>query len=350
MKRDGFAVPLIALLFILMTACPLPGSTWLKRKDSVQYVEFPGEIGKETVNFYRIYALDYPETAAEKDKFLNELGVAGARLLLRKQYINLLLPPAFPEDLEAIRNGATFSCEKLYATYASDLTDEEKTLLEEEISAGYPEEFGELQRLINKQYFYWLRYAGREKEYRADTAYTEFDKNELIEEILKKRQENIRTLFGILEDLVVKIDEESLEYCANTPFPVYVKKELLDQTDVRKGPKLVILTPGDRESVYPGKVALTVGTESKTLRDYKITPLIFPLSSVRDIYTRARSIPKTGTGSKKNAGRSIRTKDLLGFKLKENDGGKKRKPDVGRKDPPRSIPAFDEQKPEWVIE
>jgi len=312
------------------------GSVFVRRKDRIRYVEFPKAVKKDSPEIYRLYRPEYPRDIAAKDRFLKELGVLGARLLLGKKSLNLILPAAFLTDLAQIRRGEPFPEEEIYARYASELDEGEKQAIAAAFPVAWPEEFGELQGIVNKQYYYWLRYAGREKEYDPEANYTEFDKRELFTEILENRKQAIETLPEILADLVIEADGAAEEIIAAEKYPLYIAEKAYARIAEESEATLLIFRKGDPERLYEGKITLTAEKESATLRHYKIIPAIQAIKTLKEI--------KNGETS------GIRTRDLRAFTLREESASEKRGVTVRKQDTPRAIPAFNEKDPEWVIE
>jgi hypothetical protein len=334
----------ILVIFLLAINNILFGRTVIKRKDSVQYVAFPNEIKKNQINYLNLYKLKYPESSKEKDDFLKVLNLIASRMILDKKYINLIFPIDFIDDINRINKGIPFLIEELYSKYASDLTKKEQENLDMEIGIEWPYDSGIIQCYLNKQYYYWLAYLGKEKEYNKDIDYTEFDKAEIIGEILEKRKTLIKPLFDILDNLVVEVSESNIDIAQNTNIPIYISEKLYSQISDTQNSKIIIHKFNDKEKIYGNKITLIEGKNTKNIKEYIVQTKIFIVTSVKNLYTYS----KIAKDSDKNGFIKINT--LKNFKINELNDKKLKRAIVRKNDDSRDIPVFKKNDPAWVID
>jgi hypothetical protein len=334
----------ILVIFLLAMDNILLGQTIIKRKDSVQYVSFPNEIKKNQINYLYLYKLKYPESSKEKDEFFKAINLVTSRIILDKKYINLIFPIDFIEDINRINKGIPFLTEELYSKYASDLTEEEQENLDMEIGIEWPYDSGIIQGYLNKQYYYWLAYLGKEKEYNKDIDYTEFDKAEILEKILEKRKTLITPLFNILDNLVIEISEKNIDFSQNANIPIYISEKSYSQIYDTQNSKIIIHKYNDEEKIYKDRITLIEGRNTEYIREYKIQTQIFVVKSVKDLYTHSQ----VSKNSEKNG--FIKISTLKNFKINELNDKTLKRAVVRKNDSPRNIPDFKKNDTEWVID
>ena len=262
----------------------IEGSAIIKRKDSVQYIRFAKNYPNDEINTINLYKISYPSTSREKDEFLESLNILSSRALLDKSYLNLIVSNELLEDIESIQKEETYKVEDLFSKYASDLTDEEKMEIEANIHVGYPEDFGDIQGYLNKQVYYWLNYLGREEEYDDYMYYTEFDKDDLMNEIIAKRAELIKTSYTILDNSIIEVTRSNINLAYATNSPIYISDELINSLDInRVRARIIFKNFGSRETIYENKLTMIDGGVTSTIKDYQFYTVIHREKNPREL-------------------------------------------------------------------
>ena len=243
----------------------------IKRKDSVQYINFADtSIKKDRTNTLVLYKIIYPKTIEEKDTFYKKINTLASRLLINKRSLNLVLPADLIIDVDNTLANRAYPQEEIYSKYASDLTDEERSMMEDEYVIDYPEDYGEIQGYLNCQAYYWLEYLGRSDAYEPTRNYTEMDKSLLMREAINKRKELLRSFYVIRDNAVIEVNKENVSKTSSIVEPIYTSQEILEKIGTDKiRSNIVILQYGARESIYKGKMTLIDGIETDKVKDYK---------------------------------------------------------------------------------
>lgn len=314
------------------------GETIIKRKDSVQYVNFNKDYPTNEVNTINIYQINYPNSSKEKDKFLVDMNTLASKLLLNKSSINIIIPSDLLEDIQSINEEETFISERLYSKYAADLTDKDKNDIDNAINVGCPEDFGDIQEHLNKQVYYWLNYLGRAEEYDPEIYYSEFDKSELIEEIVEIRKNLIKTFYVIQDNAIIEINEKNLDLVYSLDNPIFISDKLLEKSDILGIKSRMILKPfGNLEKIYKNKLTLVEGKSTITIKDYKFYPIIF----------KKRNISTLMSNTNNN---TIKIAELKNFSFIEKAEKELKRATVRKNIPQRNIIQFRDGVSEWVID
>jgi len=313
-------------------------STIIKRKDSVQYIQFNQKYPSKEINTINVYKISYPKTPKEKDKFLTSLNNISSRALLDKTFLNTIVPSQLLEDIESIKREETYKVEELYTKYASDLTDKEKRQLEANIHVGYPEDFGDIQGYLNKQVYYWLKYLGREEEYDDYMYYTEFDKDDLMNEIIEKRIELFKTSYTLLDNSIIEITEKNLDMAYTTDNSIYISDKLIKKLDMNKvKSKIIFKNFGESETIYPNKLTMIDGMVTSTIKDYQFYTLIHKEKSLKEL-----------TGLMEKDG--IKINELNNFSLIKRPEKVLRRATVRKNPPNRDTIEFRTSNSGWVLD
>lgn len=312
--------------------------TIIKRKDSVQYVNFNKNYPTNEVNTINIYQINYPNSSKEKDKFLVDMNALASKLLLNKSSINIIIPSDLLEDIQSIIEEETFISEKLYSKYAADLTDKDKNVIDNAINVGYPEDFGDIQEHLNKQVYYWLNYLGRAEEYDPEMYYSELDKSELIEELIKTRKNLIKTFYVIQDNAIIEINEKNLDLVYSLDNPIFISDKLLEKSNITGIKSRMIFKPfGNIEEIYENKITLVEGKSTTTIKDYRFYPVIFKKRNISTLMSNVNN-------------NIIKIAELKNFSFIEKTEKKLKRATVRKNLPQRNTIQFRDSVSEWVID
>ena len=194
------------------------------RKDKSERITFDSKLSQGTYTLY-MYELDYPEKQEDKiifmSKFENFLKNKTEKI---EQNINFILPKNLYEDIENVINDDGIGIERAFFKSASIINENDKKIITENVkSIKVPLDGGEIQKYLNKQYYYLLSLLGRKNEYKKDFFYTEYDKRKLVVEYIEKRKNLKNILLKKKKDFIVLIENiDELENYKNDI--VYLKE------------------------------------------------------------------------------------------------------------------------------
>lgn len=195
------------------------------RKDKSERVTFEKNISQGTYTLY-MYEINYPKTQKDKIVFMSRFeNFLKNRDEKGEQNINFILPKELYEDVESIINEDGIGIEKNFFKSASFIDENDKKIIDKETrNIKYPLNGGEIQKYLNKQYYYILSLVGREKEYKKDFFYTEFDKRIIINEYVKERESLKNILMEKKKDFLMSVENiNDLEN--NEEDMVYLKED-----------------------------------------------------------------------------------------------------------------------------
>lgn len=177
------------------------------RKDKSERITFDSKLSQGTYILY-MYELDYPEKQEDKiifmSKFENFLKNKTEKI---EQNINFILPKNLYEDIESVINDDGIGIERAFFKSASIINENDKKIINENVkSIKVPLDGGEIQKYLNKQYYYLLSLLGRKNEYKKNFFYTEYDKRKLMVEYIEKRKNLKNILLERKKDFIVLIE------------------------------------------------------------------------------------------------------------------------------------------------
>ena len=177
------------------------------RKDKSERVTFNAEIPHGKYTLY-MYELSYPEKQEEKLMFLSKFeNFLVNRTEGIERDVTFILPKALYDDVNAVLNDEGIGIERAFFKSASFIDENDKKIIDRE--KGFvktPSNGGEIQKYLNRQYYYILSLAGKQNEYKENFFYTEYDKRVITSEYLKER-ENLKKVFAEKKkDFVVKAE------------------------------------------------------------------------------------------------------------------------------------------------
>lgn len=195
------------------------------RKDKSERVTFEKNISQGTYTLY-MYEINYPKNQKDKIVFMSRFeNFLKNRDEKGEQNINFILPKELYEDVESVINEDGIGIERTFFKSASFIDENDKKIIDKETrNIKYPLNGGEIQKYLNKQYYYILSLVGREKEYKKDFFYTEFDKRIIINEYVKERENLKNILMEKKKDFLMSVENiNDLEN--NEEDMVYLKED-----------------------------------------------------------------------------------------------------------------------------
>lgn len=189
-------------LLILFSLVGLMGcSEFSHRKDASQNIIFQNAIPNGEYNL-NLISINYPKSYNEKTSFYKELNETLKNTNdAQKNAINLLVNSDMEHDFSSLFTSGWIDNEIIGMKNAEDLTKSELDFLNT-FNIGTPENAGEIQKNLNKQYYLLLKLTDNIDMYNSTYLYTELDKNLLMENILMERTSLIENLKKIEKNFV----------------------------------------------------------------------------------------------------------------------------------------------------
>ena len=177
------------------------------RKDKSERITFDSKLSQGTYTLY-MYELDYPKKQEDKIIFMSKFeNILKNKTEKIEQNINFILPKNLYEDVESVINDDGIGIERAFFKSASIINENDKKIINENVkSIKVPLDGGEIQKYLNKQYYYLLSLLGRKDEYKKDFFYTEYDKRKLMVEYIEKRRNLKNILLEKKKDFIVLIE------------------------------------------------------------------------------------------------------------------------------------------------
>ncbi|MGL5203804.1 hypothetical protein [Cetobacterium sp.] len=267
----------IILLFSLITLVGC--SQFSARKDHSQHITFKSSIPEGKHNF-NLVSLEYPSNYNEKINFFKNLNTSLENLnSVQKNSFNLLITEDMNIDFNDLFNTGWLDKEILGMKIVEDLNPDEKNYLNS-FNINVPTEAGEIQKLLNRQYFLLLKLTDNEALYNSEFLYTELDKSLLMEDILLNRKSLIENINSIKKNFVYF---DSIGKNKKIIFIPNVTANINNLDD-----KSVIFQNSNTNSgfvVLPNSLVLFVGNNKKHLStdDYEFTSNIVTPTSLDDL-------------------------------------------------------------------
>lgn len=267
----------ILLLFSLITLVGC--SQFSARKDHSQHITFKSSIPEGKYNF-NLVSLEYPSNYNEKINFFKNLNTSLESLnSVQKNSFNLLITEEMNIDFNDLFNTGWLDKEILGMKIVEDLNTDEKNYLNS-FNISVPTEAGEIQKLLNRQYFLLLKLTNNEALYNSEFLYTELDKSLLMEDILLNRKSLIENINSIKKNFVYF---DSIGKNKKIIFIPNVTANINNLDD-----KSVIFQNSNTNSgfvVLPNSLVLFVGNNKKYLStdDYEFTSNIVTPTSLDDL-------------------------------------------------------------------
>lgn len=260
------------------------------RKDKSERVTFNAEIPQGEYTLY-MYELKYPVKQEEKLLFLSKFenflrnGVEGL-----ERDVTFILPKDMYDDVNAVLNDEGIGIERAFFKSASYIDKNDKKIIDRETKfVKTPANAGEIQKYLNKQYYYILSLTGKQEEYKENFLYSEYDKRVLTSAYIDERK-NLKEILGEKKNnFIVSLD--SMDELGNYKNDkVYLKNssqqfdDSLINGSIENIPPVLVLNSGKYTgyTVNKNSVVLFVGSGKERLnyfRRYDFTPVIKKIDS-----------------------------------------------------------------------
>ncbi|MGL5279935.1 MAG: hypothetical protein ACRC8M_12850 [Cetobacterium sp.] len=276
----------IILLFSLITLVGC--SQFSSRKDQSQNIVFQNSVPQGKYNF-TIVSLNYPQTYSDKISFYKTLNSNLSNLNdVQANGINLLISNEMDQDFSSLLNTGWFDKEILGMKIVEDLTNDDINYLNK-ITVATPENAGNLQKLLNKQYYLLLQLTDNEYMYNSEFLYTELDKSLLMESILLNRKSLIDNLNKIKKNFIYSIHSDV------TNAPIYLSTNDINLNNFPNNP--VIFEKSTENSgfkVLSNNLIIFVGNGKNiySTEDYNFTANIVTPKSLDEL----KNISRDSTG------------------------------------------------------
>ncbi|MGL5000099.1 MAG: hypothetical protein ACRCZR_08705 [Cetobacterium sp.] len=271
----------ILLLFSLITL--IGCSQFSNRKDYSQNISFKSSLLKGKHNFTLISS-PYPKLYNDKINFYNNLNNSLFELNETQiKNINLLITKDMQNDFNSILKNGWFDSEILGMKIVEDLNENDKEILQK-LNVITPTNAGDIQKLLNLQYYLLLKLTQNENMYNSEFLYTELDKSLLMQNILINREKTIQSLRK-LENNFVYLEESKIKNK-----PLYLDSDkTTENTD-----NFVIFQNSSINSgfkVLPNLLVLFVGNGKNTLstEDFILTSNLVTVTELTELKEISRN-------------------------------------------------------------
>lgn len=190
------------ICLLLFTSC----NNIVLRKDESERVSFNNSLTKGNYDIY-IYEVVYPETQNEKLVFMNNFENLLKSKNKSENKISFILPKNLYDDVISTINDGGIGDENSFIKSASSINNLDKININKKTRGiKVPEDTGDIQKYLNKQYYSLLKLLNRENEYNSNSYYTEFDKKKLSDEFLSKRKNLKKILLQNKDNFLIKLN------------------------------------------------------------------------------------------------------------------------------------------------
>lgn len=266
-------------------------SQFTNRKDQSQNIVFNSSIPQGKYNF-TLVSLNYPQDYNNKIDFYKNLNKSLSELTsVQKNNLNILITENMYNDISSLLNTGWFDKEIIGMKVVEDLNRTDIDYLNA-INISTPTNAGQLQELLNKQYYLLLKLIDSENMYNSEFLYTELDKSLLMENILLDRKSLIENIKNIQKNFV---------YDSNTNMknvPIYLNSNFSNINKFSSNP--VIFENSNKASgfkVFSKNLVIFIGDNNELYsnKDYEFTSTIVSPSSLNNL----KEISKNSTGVSK---------------------------------------------------
>jgi hypothetical protein len=272
----------IILLFSLITLVGC--SEFSNRKDQSQNIVFQNAIPQGKYDF-KIISLPYPNTYSKKISFYNEFNKNIYQLNEnQKNKINLLISEEMNKDFSSLLTTGWFDKEVIGMKVVEDLNSQEIEYLNT-LNIPTPTNAGNLQELLNKQYYLLLHLTNNSEMYNPEFLYTELDKSLLMEEVLLDRKTLIENLNKLKKNFVY---ESSIK---QNNSPIYITNPNFNVNNFSENPVLFLKSNTDSGfEVLSKNLIIFVGNgkELHSNEDYQFLSNIVALNSLDEIKSASK--------------------------------------------------------------
>lgn len=269
---------LVIFSLVILMGC----SEFSHRRDTSQNIIFQNTIPKGEYNF-NLISITYPNSYNEKLSFFQKFNETLKDLNdAQKEGINLLVDENMEKDLSSLFKSGWIDNEIIGMKNAEDLTDNDLIVLKT-LNIATPENAGEIQKILNKQYYLLLNLTDNKEMYNSSYLYTELDKSLLMENLLIDRTLLIENLKKLKKNFVYCNPSNTLETIDS---PIFISNNLASLPQELKNP--IIFKNSNEFSgfkVLKNNLLIFVGDgkELFSTEDYKLSSHLYSLTSPTEL-------------------------------------------------------------------
>ena len=314
----------ILIVFLLTALGLLSGCQKIvARRDNSQIVEFDNHLSRGEY-ILKAYRLHYPEAPEARDRLFDSLNTLMGKMVAHHKDITMIIPFEMYQDIINIGIREVRESEKVFFKPASDLSQEERELIDSKIKIEFPTNAGTIQQYLNKQVYYWLDYLKRGSEYDEYAYYTELDKMRIVDEVFDNRKLTSQTFIPIIDNFIIEADSSNIVKAGKAGLPIYTTEMFGKEKEIEAN--IIILKAGAQKILIPEKIVLVEGTDVDNIKDYRFgikiedvtkpTSLIIKLDDEEDIKIKELKKfkvikPKEITLKKASVSEGIKPRDVL---------------------------------------
>ena len=326
----------ILIIFLLSVLGVMSGCQKIvARRDSSQVITFNNRLPKGEY-VLKTYRLHYPETPEARDKFFDSLNNLMGKMVAHNKNITMIIPFEMYQDIINIGIREVRESEKIYFKPASELSQEERDIIDSKIKIEFPTNAGTIQQYLNKQVYYWLDYLKRGSEYDEYAYYTELDKMRIVDEVFDSRKLTSQTFIPIIDNFIIEADSSNIIKAGATGLPIYTADTFGKEDEIEAD--IIILKSGAEKIMIPDKIVLVEGTDVDNVKDYrfgiKVENVADPVSLI----------------AKLDDEEDILIKDLKKFKVIKPKEITLKKASVRESAKPRDILKIEDSESQWRID
>lgn len=190
---------LLLIIVVISASC----NKVVLKKYTVEKAPFKNEEGAYTINLYKI---EYPENIKEKEGFFNRMDVFVNKVFIQEKKYTLLVEEKYLKDYDLIKNTGLLEEESIFVKTASSLTEEEKKKIEAITGIDVKRHENTVQKYLNMQIYHFKNILEYDN-FDANKVYTELYKENIINEVKKKRKNTILINEKLKINYIVDIKE-----------------------------------------------------------------------------------------------------------------------------------------------
>lgn len=196
-------INLIKIILLIVGMNLIACNNIVLKKYTIETPPFKLGEGEYSLN---IYEIKYPNTLEEKETFFNELDIFVNKIFIQEKKYTLLLSEEYYKDYDRLKLKGILKEEEIFEKTASSLTKSEREELEKITNEKVERHENTVQKYLNLQVYHFKKVLGYD-DYDPNAVYTELYKENIINELKKKRQNTILISEKIDVTYLVNIEE-----------------------------------------------------------------------------------------------------------------------------------------------
>ncbi|NLK62935.1 MAG: hypothetical protein GX287_05700 [Fusobacteria bacterium] len=196
-------INLIKIILLIVGMNLIACNNIVLKKYTIETPPFKLGEGEYSLN---IYEIKYPNTLEEKETFFNELDIFVNKIFIQEKKYTLLLSEEYYKDYDRLKLKGILKEEEIFEKTASSLTKSEREELEKITNEKVERHENTVQKYLNLQVYHLKKVLGYD-DYDPNAVYTELYKENIINELKKKRQNTILISEKIDVTYLVNIEE-----------------------------------------------------------------------------------------------------------------------------------------------